>query len=121
MKRSGRSQKQRILARLGDRRWHSIAEFWAMQPAIRWPNSRLYELREAGCVIEKRLGDDGNDEWRLVSAPFGPTPLAPSEGSARQPDQPPVPKVKPARPAMSGAAAAPVGEGLFAARCYSAN
>jgi hypothetical protein len=61
------THKEKIVALLSDRRWHSTVELHA----ICWRyGARLWDLRRDGYVFEKRRTPDPRiEEWRLVSAP----------------------------------------------------
>ncbi len=61
------TQKDRILDLLADGQWHDTVELHA----ICWRyGARLWELRRAGYVFEKRrTADPRIEEWRLLGRP----------------------------------------------------
>ncbi len=61
------THKERILDLLSDGHWHDTIELHA----ICWRyGARLWDLRQAGYLLEKRQTADPHiEEWRLVGAP----------------------------------------------------
>jgi hypothetical protein len=61
------THKERILDLLSDGQWHDTVELHA----ICWRyGARLWDLRQAGYLLEKRQTADAHiEEWRLVGAP----------------------------------------------------